>query len=68
MTAGDREGLAALPPTSPGDVPAGREVGLWGGDGEVGAAHGERESRLGADEAQLRQHPADQPHGRAIQT
>jgi hypothetical protein len=64
--AGDRAGLAPLPPVAPGDVPAG-SADLWGGDGEVSAAHQEREQRLAGDEAQLRMPVAEQPHGRAIQ-
>ena len=51
--AGDREGLAALPPVAAGDVPAG-SADLWGGDGAVSDACQEREQRLSGDEAQLR--------------
>jgi hypothetical protein len=65
--AGDREGLAPLPPVAPGDVPAG-SADLWGGDAAVGAACADREGRLAHDEAQLRMPFAEQPHGIAIQT
>lgn len=62
----DREGLAALPPTAAGDVPA--DTSMWGGDGAVADASQERQNRLAGDEAQLRMPLTEQPHGRATQT
>ena len=70
MTATEGQGGVApvpVPPTSPGDTPAG-SADLWGGDGAVSAGIQEREQRLAADEGQLRMPLAEQPHGRAIQT
>ena len=61
---------APLPPTSPGDraTPETRLGEAQTGDGAVSAAYQERKQRLAGDEAQLRLPPAEQPHGRAIQT
>ena len=64
MTTPERPTAAIGDPNTPGTRLAGQQDAA----GEVAAARGERESRLGADEAQLRQPLAAQPHGRSVAT